>query len=329
MIFQNVELHNVEELIRTAHGWRMSRVPASVRSAMENRSERAFNNCGVEVRFRIRSGEADVVLYSEQTAEHIPAAIYYGAFQGGWEYSVKRIVPGESRIHIRTSPNLAVLQRITEEQNLPFNPEMIRLLLPCNIAEFVRVEGDVEPPRSGDAPEFTYLSYGSSITHGSLAFGGPNIYGEIVARSMNADYINLGFAGSAYLEPEMAEYIVSRKDWTFASVEMGVNMLGEPPEFFRNRVRAFVDCLAKDSRPVFATSLFVTNCEGQERDALFRRIVREETEGKLIFTDGLALLDNRAFISEDLVHPSVDGHIQIAQRWGEIMQRYFGEHPLL
>lgn len=322
MIFGNVELHNVAELIPTEHGYRMSRVPQAVRAAMEDRSERAFHNCGVEVRFRIRSGEADVVLYSEPAAEHIPAAIYYGAFQGGWEYSVKRITPGECRIHIRPTPNLAALQRITREENLPFNPELVRLMLPCNIAEFVRVEGDVEPPHPGDAPALTYLSYGSSITHGSLALGAPHVYGSMIARSLNADHINLGFAGSACMEEEMAAYICARKDWSFASVEMGINMLGADPEVFRRRVRAFVDRLAEDGRPVFATNMFVTNYNEPERDERFRRIVREETAGKLIFTDGLELMGNHAFISEDLVHPSVEGHVQIAQRWSGIMKGY-------
>lgn len=327
MIFGNVELHNVQELIATEHGYKLSRVPAAVRAAMGERGERAFHNCGVEVRFRIRSGEADVVLYCEPAAEHIPAAIYYGSFQGGWEYSVKRIAPGESRIHIRPTPNLAALERITREQNLPFDPSLVRLMLPCTVTEFVRVEGDVEPPHPGDAPAKTYLSYGSSITHGSLALGAPHIYGSTIARSMNADYINLGFAGSACLEPETAAYITGRKDWTFASVEMGVNMLGESYDVFRNRVREFVGILARDSRPIFATSLFVTNYPEQERDAAFRRIVREETEGKLIFTDGMELMGNRAFISEDLVHPSIEGHVQIAERWGSIMKAHLEKHP--
>ena len=43
---------------------------------------------------------------------------------------------------------------------------------------------------------------------------------------------------------------------------------------------------------------------------------------KLIFTDGLDLLDNPAWISEDLIHPAVDGILQIADRWSDVMKKY-------
>lgn len=58
--------------------------------------------------------------------------------------------------------------------------------------------------------EKTYLAYGSSITHGSLALAAPCSYPFQIARRLGCDYLNLGYAGSAYLEREMAEYIVSR-----------------------------------------------------------------------------------------------------------------------
>lgn len=49
--------------------------------------------------------------------------------------------------------------------------------------------------------------YGSSITQGAAASRPGNCYTSIVCRNLNIDYINLGFAGSAKAEIEMAEYI--------------------------------------------------------------------------------------------------------------------------
>lgn len=49
--------------------------------------------------------------------------------------------------------------------------------------------------------------YGSSITQGGCASRPGNSYESIISRRLNADYINLGFSGSARAEDEIAEYI--------------------------------------------------------------------------------------------------------------------------
>lgn len=49
--------------------------------------------------------------------------------------------------------------------------------------------------------------YGSSITQGGCASRPGNSYESILSRRFNADYINLGFSGSARGETEIAEYI--------------------------------------------------------------------------------------------------------------------------
>ena len=49
--------------------------------------------------------------------------------------------------------------------------------------------------------------YGSSITQGGCASRPGNSYESIISRRLDCDYVNLGFAGSARAEEEMAEYI--------------------------------------------------------------------------------------------------------------------------
>lgn len=53
------------------------------------------------------------------------------------------------------------------------------------------------------------LFYGSSITQGGCASRPGNTYAEMVCRRLNADFINLGFSGSAKGEPAMGEYLGS------------------------------------------------------------------------------------------------------------------------
>ena len=61
------------------------------------------------------------------------------------------------------------------------------------------------------ADEYKYTKplvfYGSSITQGACVSRPGNDYVSVIARRLNADYINLGFSGNGNAEPEMLEYI--------------------------------------------------------------------------------------------------------------------------
>jgi len=323
MIFQNIEFHNVEEMIKCEKGYQMLRIPSYVREQINPaaRDEVSRFSTGVEIRFRLRGESANIILSVDENAEAQVVYIYYGSFQGGWQYSSK-IIQNETRITIPKCSNLSLLRGITKSRNLPFDPEVVRVILPYGTCYYVGVEGEVELPLKSQLPNKTYLAYGSSITHGSLSLATPYTYPFRISQMLNCDYYNLGFAGSAQMEKAMADYIVSRSDWDFASVEMGVNML--KPEFsvelFEERVREFVDILAQDSRPIFATSIFGFIGPEQEKAKIYRGIVRRYTADKLIFTDGLGLLNNPAYISADLIHPSLEGIAQISERWSELMK---------
>ncbi|NLO08319.1 MAG: SGNH/GDSL hydrolase family protein [Clostridiales bacterium] len=325
MIFENIEFHNVEEMIRCDKGYQMLRLPSYVREQINPtaRDEVSRFSTGVEIRFRLKGNSVNIILSVDENAEAQVAYIYYGSFQGGWQYSSKTI-QNETMITIPKCNNLYLLKEITGSKSLPFDPELVRIVLPYGTCYYVGVEGEVEPPLKSQLPKKTYLAYGSSITHGSLSLAAPYTYPFRISQMLGCDYYNLGFAGSAHMEKAMAEYIVSRPDWDFASVEMGVNML--KPEFtlelFEERVRVFVDILADDSRPIFATSIFGFNGPEQEKAQKYREIVRKYSSNKLIFTDGLELLNNPAYISADLVHPSLEGMAGISERWSWLMKQY-------
>ena len=61
------------------------------------------------------------------------------------------------------------------------------------------------------APDYTVkkpiVYYGSSITQGGCASRAGTSYQGFISRALDADYINLGFSGSACGEREMADYI--------------------------------------------------------------------------------------------------------------------------
>lgn len=327
MEFDNIVFHNVEELEQTEKGYLPRRIRREFRDEISEGIRENIFATGVELRFTMPEDSADIILRADMVPESAEAHIFFGSFQGGWDQSSRNIYETETRIHIEypEERKMNTLRKLTKEQHLPFAPEVVRVVLPYVPCYYVGVEGVVEPPKPEQLPWETYLAYGSSITHGSLGLIQPDSYVFRIAQLLRCDYINLGFAGRALMEPEMAEYIVSRKDWKFASVEMGINAVekrkGVTVEEFERRIDLFTTILATDSRPVFATSIFGFNDEqDQELAEKLRRIVRKYASERLIYTDGLQILNNPCFVSADLVHPSMQGQQQIAERWSAVMR---------
>lgn len=326
MIFDQMEFHNVEAMVWEEDGYKMSRLPRDVAKQLDQgiRDNTSFLSTGVEVRFRLTGEEVKLHFRAAPDEEAQTALIFYGSIQGGWQYSAKAIGEKKTVITVKYPEELGKLEAISKQAKLPFSPRIVRILLPYGTCHYLGKEGDTEPPHKSDAPGECYLAYGSSITHGGMALMTPWTYPFQIACKFGMDYINQGYAGSAFMEKPMAEYIVSRKDWTFASVEMGINMLNNPlsDAAYEQRIKEFIEILAADSRPVFVTDIFTHNGEKQERTELFRDIVRKHAEGtNLIYTPGKQLLCNPEYISADMTHPTREGIAQIAERWSEIMQR--------
>lgn len=326
MIFQNIDFHNVAELEKTHGGYRMCRLPRDVMEQVNRgiRDKSAWYSTGVELRFRMLSNSVKVHLRAEKTEEAQVVCLYYGDFQGGWRYSSKIIHETDTAIEISRPDNMDVLWQITKEKSLPFSPEVVRLVLPYGECVFIGVEGEVALPKKEEMPAAAYLAYGSSITHGSLALAAPYSYPFRIARKFGCDYFNMGFAGSAHLEKAMAQYIVSRKDWNFASVEMGINMLGKnfDEKLFEERVAQFTEILAKDSRSVFITDIFTHWPTEHPKTERYREIVRKYAKESFIYTTGTALLGNIASISQDMAHPSLEGMEEIVNNWYAVMNAH-------
>lgn len=332
IIFDNILFHNVEELEKTESGMKFWRLPSPVRAQLsENlRTNTARFGTGIELRFKLQEDKAVIHLVAEPGEEADTCFIYYGSIQGGWQYSSKVIRTEDTAITVVRPANLDRLKEITKEQHLPFDPEVVRIVLPYGNIYYLGHEGAIVPPEKEDLPEKTYLAYGSSITHGSLALGGPHTYAFQIGRRLKYDYLNKGFAGTALAEEAMARWIHENKDWDVASFELGVNMMGMTEEAFQSNIHGFMTVLREDPRPMFFTSIFWENGPDPEKTENFRRIVREEYAKVLSdcrnahFTEGTELLGEAAFISQDLVHPSLEGAWAIGERWHAVMEAAIG-----
>lgn len=324
MVFQNIDFHNVEEIQKEEKGYRLYRFPLEVAKKMDEGADRvSCMSTGIELRFKIKGEAVDLWMRAEAAEEAQVAYIYYGNFQGGWYSSSKVIFEENTKLHLERIRNLEVIKKISDEQKLSFNPEVVRVVLPYGNCLFVGVDGEVEAPDKWDYPKKTYLAYGSSITHGSLALAAPYTYPFQIAQKLSCDYLNLGMAGSARLEEAFAKYLVNRKDWDFLSVEMGINMIKSFDETtFEKRVERFLHILETDDRPIFVTSIFGYQGEWQTRAQHFREIVQKYASEKFVFTDGLQILNCPYYVSSDLTHPSLEGMREITDKWSKIMREH-------
>ncbi|WP_390409208.1 GDSL-type esterase/lipase family protein [Lacticaseibacillus jixiensis] len=312
MIRDGILFHNVQSI---AEDGTLVRIPESIRQELSPGGQNTAKYAtGVELRFVMPHGPVRILLRAEPAAEAQVAYLMYGGFQSSWQNSSKLIYTHDTGLTIEYPDNLERLCALAPTLHSGFDPRVVRILLPYCPIHYLGVIGQVQPPTVEQMPQQCYLAYGSSITHGSLGLTPLSSYPFMTAQQLGVDMLDLGFAGSAWLEAAVAEHIVARQDWHFATFEFGVNMLGADTALFKQRVAAFVAILQRDPRPKLITDIFTEGFATNDKVAAFRKIVKEAVKAPLVYVPGTELLPGIDGLSADLVHPSLQGHIQIAQR---------------
>jgi lysophospholipase L1-like esterase len=331
MIWKNIEIQNVAELIENGDGsvsWR--RVPLNVQNGMEHRAreDRATNSTGVELRFVIR-GEKAIVRMSTAINDPEDFATFHvfrGGVQGGWrDHEVHRHVTGEVQdFVIERSKNMEKLKVMTEKSGLPWDCEVVRIIFDRGSFKIYDVLGDVVPPTKEQCPEKMIMAYGSSITHGSNSIDTSHTWAQQLAHNLGMDVRNLGMAGACAMEPEIAEYIASEGEkgaWDLATLELGINVLNWPEEKIYSRVENIIRQVAgrNPEKPVFVISPFYhcgEDFDEQDNAKNWRRIMGEITHRlafeNVTYIDGLEVLNGMEYISADEVHPNIYGVQRIA-----------------
>jgi lysophospholipase L1-like esterase len=329
-----VTFHNLAELEPLADGgWRMSRVPAALWPRLnENAQRRAYATAGVELRFNLEGDEARVALrFVESRGEAtrgwpLLGEVYWGDYFARW-FEVRT---EGTEIVIRRPANADQLALAADRRAGRFDPTLVRVVLPClTPVELLGIEGEVSPARPDQVPARRYLAYGSSITNGATAMRPGDTYPARIARSMGVDHFNLGFGGGAHLEPEMADWIAGRSDWDFATLELGINLVGRvSTEEFARRVNRFLPRIAAahPEKWIFCIDLFWARGDlgGDPKYPQFRDVVREAVERlgllRVRHCDGRELLTRPTGLTLDLLHPSSDGFEEIAEKLVAVMQ---------
>ena len=88
MIFENVELHNVDCVEKGEHGYVMFRVPNETREKLNTRARDLVSRytTGVEIRFVMNSDKAVLKLYvkGQNKNRFLPCQLFYGGIYSGW-----------------------------------------------------------------------------------------------------------------------------------------------------------------------------------------------------------------------------------------------------
>ncbi|PPG27406.1 GDSL-type esterase/lipase family protein [Rathayibacter sp. AY2B9] len=129
--------------------------------------------------------------------------------------------------------------------DLPAGPSRVELLLPHNEAvDLVALRSDapLEPaPLSGPV----WLHHGSSISQGSNAARPSGIWPAVAARASGARLVNLGFGGSALVDPFTAR-VMRDTPADLISVALGINLVnldGMRRRTFVPAVHGFLDTI--------------------------------------------------------------------------------------
>ncbi len=319
MIHENVELYNVRELLpRAIGGWQMSRLPSRVRETLgEFGQEMAVTPSGGEIRFNVGAGPVTVTLASRGPFLNV-AEVWRGPFPE----SAHAVGADPTEITVGPSAELERMTRLASAQGLPFDPALVRILLPHGWpTELLGLTGTPTPPQPGQVPARRLLTYGSSITQGGNAATPSGTYAMRTAQLLGMDLVGLGTSGSARMDESVADFIADNEEWHVASLELGINVLGWTPDEFARKVGYFAGRIAGSNtdRRVFCTEIFTHGGDWDDFPKVeeFREVVRAQVEAlalpNLFHLPGRSLLASVGGLTTDLVHPSLLGHEEIAR----------------
>lgn len=161
------------------------------------------------------------------------------------------------------------------------------------------------------------VSYGSSITQGGCASRPGRSYQSIISRELDADYVNLGFSGSALGEKQMAHYIASL-DMSAFIYDYDCN--APSVEHLRNTHTPFYE-IVRNAHPDIPIIMLSRPYCGKEKKWLERRNVVFESyqnalksgDKNVYFIDGLTLIDSFE-CTVDLTHPNDYGFVCMANK---------------
>ncbi|MBR4748594.1 MAG: hypothetical protein IK083_03360 [Abditibacteriota bacterium] len=219
----------------------------------------------------------------------------------------------------------------TDHDNYGDDDTLLRLPSPGTVTVFTPLYGGVRELYIGvqkgsvirEAHDYKYekpvVFYGSSITHGACASRNGNSYEALLSRSLDMNFVNLGFGGCALGEQAMAEYIGGLDMSVFV---MDYDHNAPTEEHLRDTHYAFYRTV-RDRQPEVPIIMLsrpkpqLWTDEAERRNIIRNtwKRARDEGDKHVYFIDGSTLVDAYAgdAWSVDRVHPNDYGFVNMAK----------------
>ena len=327
-MFENIELFNVAQTQKTPYGYRLVRYPESVRRSL---SDFGYNVSGYsdscEIRFKRKKGAYVNVVLMAENGDGLVTVMY-----GDRTYKTVFIRKNEmNTITLNDSVSDAFPDEVFE--NDLYNRHLVRLVLSnatfvlCDVAA---LGGNISAPEKDDVPRYTFVAYGSSITHGSGSIAAQLAYINQTARLLGAQVINKGLGGSCLIEKEVADYITDL-EYDFLTFEIGTNMYWLATlEDVYNRGKYLIEQHFKKNpdKYLFLIEPLLPHerYKDAERYEKFMKNVRalyeEINNEKCVLIPADKVQDKLSYLSGDGIHPSTEGHMAMGLNIANIIKPY-------
>ena len=236
-------VRGVAELEPTARGLRPHRLPEWVRSGYADAQLASMEAqpSGVRLVFRTQATRVELETHPSRVAFRgadrprgrldvfIDGELRMSDVVDGGDVTELDLQTGASEF--RPGPS-----HVTTIDALPPGEKLIEIWLPHNEAlELVALRADAELVADAASDRPVWLHHGSSISQGSNAATPSEIWPAVAARRADVELRNLGFGGSALVDPFVAR-VMRDAPADVISVKLGINVVN----LDAMRVRAFV-----------------------------------------------------------------------------------------
>lgn len=246
--------HGALELETTARGVIPHRLPAWTRAQCLDPQLMMVEAQPAGVRLAFRTEATEIELDAVRTkrfyigAPPRPDGIYDLLVDG--ELAAQASVNGGNLLSIDMAKGTAVTEPgpagTLRFSGLPARAKDIEIWLPYNEAtEIVALRGNATIEPIGDRGRKVWLHHGSSISHGSDAASPTTTWPALAAARGGVELINLGFGGSALLDPFVAR-VIRDTPADIISLKLGINLVNTDVmrmRAFGPAVHGFIDTI--------------------------------------------------------------------------------------